>query len=231
MKVKYFSSLLLLINSLVIFSQTMNNNGGFITAQPGSFIYVNGSVSNDNTGILAVNGDGSPTSSELYVTQDVINNSTINADGYIRLLGNWIDNNSFNSTLGTVFFEGANQYLGGTSITQFFNITLDGSGIKTQQVDKIANGTLDLKHLHLNTDLYGFYVANPALNSILRTTGFVSSANGGFLSRTTSNTGMYLFPTGSNANTSANIPGFAASRRRNGPASRRRSIAMAWPMP
>jgi hypothetical protein len=88
----------------------MNNNGGFITAQPGSFIYVNGSVSNDNTGILAVNGDGSPTSSELYVTQDVINNSTINADGYIRLLGNWIDNNSFNSTLGTVFFEGANQY-------------------------------------------------------------------------------------------------------------------------
>ena len=214
MKVKYFYLLLLFINSLVVYSQTMNNNGGFITAEPGSFIYVNGSVSNNNTGILAVNGNGAPTSSELYVTQDVINNSTINADGYIRLLGNWIDNNSFNSALGTVFFEGANQFLGGTSVTQFFNITLDGSGIKTQQVDKIANGTLDLKHLHLNTDLYGFYVTNPALNSILRTTGFVSSANGGFLSRTTSNTGMYLFPTGSNANTSANIPGSGTYRYR-----------------
>ena len=196
------------------FLQTVTNNGGFITAEPGSYIYVNGSVSNNNTGVLAVNGNGTASSSELYVTQDVVNNSTINADGYIRLLGNWFDNNSFNSNLGTVFFEGANQYLGGTSITQFFNVTLDGSGIKTQQVDKIAKGTLDLKHLHLNTDLYGFYVTNPALNAVLRTSGFVSSANGGFLARTTSNTGMYLFPTGSNANTSANIPGSGTFRYR-----------------
>jgi len=214
MKVNYFYTLLICICSTVNFAQTLTNNGGFITAQPGSFIHVNGSVANNNTGILAVNGNGTPTSSELYVTQDVINNSTINADGYIRLLGNWIDNNVFNSTLGTVFFEGPNQFLGGTSITQFFNVTLDGSGIKTQQIDKIANGTLDLKFLHLNTDLYGFYVTNPALNAIIRTTGFVSSANGGFLARTTQNTGMYLFPTGSNANTSANIPGSGTFRYR-----------------
>ena len=214
MKVNYFYTLLICICSAFNFAQTLTNNGGFITAQPGSFIHVNGSVANNNTGILAVNGNGTPTSSELYVTQDVINNSTINANGYIRLLGNWIDNNVFNSTLGTVFFEGPNQFLGGTSVTQFFNVTLDGSGIKTQQVDKIANGTLDLKFLHLNTDLYGFYVTNPALNAILRTTGFVSSANGGFLARTTQNTGMYLFPTGSNANTSANIPGSGTFRYR-----------------
>lgn len=206
--------MLFTIPSFILLSQTVNNNGGFITAQPGSFIYVNGSVSNNNTGVLAVNGNGTPSSSELYVTQDVINNSIINADGYIRLLGNWIDNSSFNSTLGTVFFEGANQFLGGTSITQFFNVTLDGTGIKTQQVDKIANGTLDLKHLHLNTDLYGFYVTNSALNSVLRTTGFVSSANGGFFSRTTQNIGMYLFPTGSTANSSANIPGSGTFRYR-----------------
>ncbi len=214
MKVNYFYVLLLCISSVYGFSQTLTNNGGFITAQPGSYIYVNGSVANNNTGILAVNGNGTPTSSEMYVTQDVINNSTINADGYIRLLGNWVDNSIFNSTLGTVFFEGANQFLGGASITQFFNVTLDGSGIKTQQVDKIAKGTLDLKFLHLNTDLYGFYVTNPALNAVLRTTGFVSSANGGFLARTTQNTGMYLFPTGSNANTSANIPGSGTFRYR-----------------
>jgi len=214
MKVNYFYTLIFCFSAVFGFSQTLTNNGGFITAQPGSYIYVNGSVSNNNTGVLAVNGNGTATSSELYVTQDITNNSTINADGYIRLLGNWIDNAIFNSTLGTVFFEGANQFLGGASITQFFNVTLDGSGIKTQQVDKIAKGTLDLKHLHLNTDLYGFYVTNPALNSILRTTGFVSSANGGFLARTTSNTGMYLFPTGSNANTSANIPGTGTFRYR-----------------
>ncbi|MFM7661827.1 MAG: gliding motility-associated C-terminal domain-containing protein [Bacteroidota bacterium] len=214
MNCRWLFSILL---SIVFFkgaAQTLFNNGGFITAQPGSFIYVNGSLENNNTGILAVNGNGTPTSSELYVTQNVINNSSINADGYVRLLGNWIDNGSFNSTLGTVFFEGNNQFLGGSSITQFFNLTLDGSGIKTLQVDKIAKGTLDLKHLHLNTDLYGFYVTSPALNAIIRTTGFTSSANGGFLARTTQNTGMYLFPTGSTANTSANIPGSGTFRYR-----------------
>ena len=214
MKVIYFNTILFILNGISAFTQTVNNNGGFITAQPGSFMYVNGSVSNNNSGNLAVNGNGTASSAELYVTQNVVNGATINADGYIRLLGNWIDNSSFNSTLGNVFFEGGNQFLGGTSITQFFNLTLDGTGIKTQQVDKITKGTLDLKHLHLNTDLYGCYVTNPALNAIIRTTGFVSSANGGFLARSTQNAGVYLFPTGSNANTSANIPGSGTFRYR-----------------
>ena len=107
----------------LVFSQTMLNNGGFSTAQPVSFTYVNGSVQNDNTGILAVNGNGTATSAELYVTQDITNNATINADGYIKLLRHWYDNNVFNSTTGTVFFLGPNEFLGGTSTTQFFNLT------------------------------------------------------------------------------------------------------------
>ncbi len=206
--------LLLVFSVFLSLGQTLYNNGGFVNAQPGSFIYVNGTVSNGTNGIINVNGNGTITSSELYVTQDVINNSTINADGYIRLLGDWIDNSSFNSTLGTVFFEGGNQFLGGSSATQFFNVTLDGTGIKTQQVNKSANGTLDLKSLHLNTDIYGFYVNNPAINSVQRTTGFVSSANAGFLSRATNSTSNYLYPVGSTANTSANIPGTAPYRYR-----------------
>lgn len=214
MKVIYFNTILFILNGISAFTQTVNNTGGFITAQSGSFTYVNGSISNNNSGNLAVNGNGTASSAELYVTQNVVNDATINADGYIRLLGNWIDNSSFNSNIGTVFFEGGNQFLGGTSITPFFNLTLDGTGIKTQQVDKITKGTLDLKNLHLNTDLYGCYVTNPTLNAIIRTTGFVSSANGGFLARTTQNSGEYLFPTGSNANTSANVPGSGTFRYR-----------------
>ncbi len=195
-------------------SQTLNSTGGFITAQAGSFIYVNGTVSNNASGILAVNGNGSATSAELYVTQDVVNNATINADGYIRLLGNWFDNAVFNSATGTVFFEGGNQFLGGSSPTLFYNVTLDGTGIKTQQVDKFANGVLDLKSLHLNTDVYGFYSLNPSVAAVVRTTGFVSSANGGFLSRTTNTVSAYLYPVGSTANTSANIPGTGTFRYR-----------------
>ncbi len=195
-------------------SQTMLNNGGFITAQSGSFIYVNGSVQNDNTGILAVNGNGTASSAELYVTQDITNNATINADGYIKLLRHWYDNNVFNSTTGTVFFLGPNEFLGGTSTTQFFNLTLAGTGIKTQQVNKIVKGVLDLTSIHLNTDIYGCFVNNTALNSIIRTSGYVSSANGGFLSRNTLSNGMYLFPVGSTANTSQNIPGSGTFRYR-----------------
>ena len=195
-------------------AQTLTNKGAYINAQSGAFIRVNGTVQNDNSGIITVNGNGTPSSAELYVSQDVINNATINADGYIRLLGNWIDNNTFSSTLGTVFMEGANQQLGGTAATVFYNLTLDGSGIKTQTINKFANGVLDLKGLQLNTDVYGFYVNNTSTSAIIRTTGFVSSANGGFLSRKTLSNALYLFPVGSTANTSANIPGTGSSRYR-----------------
>jgi gliding motility-associated-like protein len=211
---KRIFTLLFLVISGYTFSQTVNNNGGLITAQPGSFIYVNGSVMNNNFGIVAVNGDGTPTSAEMYVTQNITNNADIQANGYIRLLGNWFDNANFTSATGTVFFEGGNQFLGGTSATQFFNVTLDGTGIKTQQVTKFANGTLDLKSLHLNTDVNGFFVTNAQTNSVQRTTGFVSSANGGFLSRATNSTETYLYPVGSTANSSFNIPGSGTFRYR-----------------
>ena len=196
-----------LIRLCFSFSQTLTNNGGFIKSQPGSFIRVNGSVQNDYSGVVTINGNGTSSSAELYVSQDVVNNATINADGYIRLLGNWIDNNTYTSTLGTVFMEGANQLLSGTSPTTFFNLTLDGSGVKTQTINKYVNGVLDLKSLELNTSTFGMYVQNPAINAILRSPalpesvqGFVSSANGGFLSRATNSTGTYLFPVGSVSN-------------------------------
>lgn len=195
-------------------AQVVLNNGGQINAISGAYIYVNGDVQNDNSGLININGSGLPGSAELFVTLDITNNADIQANGYIRLLRHWFDNANFTSTTGTVFLEGANQFLGGTAPTLFYNLTLDGTGIKTQQVDKFANGVLDLKGLHLNTDIYGFYALNPALNAVIRTTGFVSSANGGFLSRTTNSVGTYLFPVGSTANTSANIPGSGTFRYR-----------------
>ena len=204
--------LLILLVSGKYHSQTLTNNGGFIKSMPGSFIRVNGSVQNDYSGVVTINGNGTPSSAELYVSQDVINNASINANGYIRLLGNWIDNNTYTSSLGTVFMEGANQLLSGTSPTTFFNLTLDGSGVKTQTINKYVNGVLDLKSLELNTSTLGMYVQNPAINAILRSPalpesvqGFVSSANGGFLSRATNSTGTYLFPVGSVSNLSTNV--------------------------
>jgi hypothetical protein len=209
----FLIGLLFIHNSwFTIHSQTLTNKGAYITAQSGAYIRVNGSVQNDNAGVVSINGNGTPSSAELYVSQDVVNNATINADGYIRLLGNWVDNDTYSSTLGTVFMEGANQLLSGTSPTTFFNLTLDGSGVKTQTINKYVNGVLDLKSLELNTSTFGMYVQNQSTNAILRSPalpesvqGFVSSANGGFLSRATNSTGTYLFPVGSVSNLSTNV--------------------------
>ena len=221
MKSRIYIYLILFFNVSLknVNAQTLNNNGGFIKAQPGAFIRVNGSVQNDNSGIITVNGDGSAASAQVYVTEDIINNATITADGYIKLLRHWYNNNTFNYGLSTVFMEGGNQFLGGTVATTFNNLTLDGTGVKTQQINKSAVGILDLKNLELNTDIYGFFILNPSTTAIIRTSGsltggFVSSANGGYLSRATNSTSSYLFPVGSTANNSANTPGSGITRYR-----------------
>ena len=59
--------------------------------------------------------------------------------------------------MGTVFFEGANQLISGSSESHFFNFTLDGSGLKTQEVNAFSEGVLDLKHLELQTEIYSVF--------------------------------------------------------------------------
>ncbi len=109
-------------------SQVLLNNGATLNAISGSHIYVNGSVKNELGTINIDEEVGIP--SEIFITEDIINNSELIGDGYIRLLGNWYNNASFTSNNGTVFFEGANQLISGSVETNFFNITLDGSGFK-----------------------------------------------------------------------------------------------------
>ena len=208
---------------LIVFSQqpTLTNKGAFIQSMSGSFIRVNGSFQNDNTGLITVNGDGTTSSAQVYVSEDVINNATITADGHIHLNRHWINNGTFNQGISTVFMEGGNQFLEGTAATIFNNLTLLGTGIKTQKINKSSLGILALNNLHLNTDIYTFFVLNPAIGAITRNPaqiqsveGFVSSANGGYLSRATNSTGTYLFPVGSTANNSANTPGTGTTRYR-----------------
>ncbi len=69
----------------------MLNNGGQINARQGAYIYVNGSVANQNTGQFVVDANAG-VNAELYVTGDITNDATINDNGHIRLLGNWFDN-------------------------------------------------------------------------------------------------------------------------------------------
>lgn len=219
MMYRCFILVFFILTRLFISSQTLTNNGGFIKSQPGSFIRVNGSVQNDNSGLITVNGNGSVSSAQVYVSEDVINNATITADGHIHFNRHWINNGAFNQGLSTVFMEGGNQFLEGTTATVFNNLTLLGTGIKTQKINKSSLGILALNNLHLNTDSYTFFVQNPSTTSITRdlstiSAGFVSSANGGYLSRVTNSIGTYLFPVGSTADNSANTPGTGITRYR-----------------
>ena len=179
--------------------QTLLNNGANINALSGAYIHVNGSVKND-FGLLAIDAAAN-VPAEIYITEDIVNNSSLIGSGYIRLLGDWYNNSIFTSSTGTVFLQGSDQLITGTVETNFFNLTLDGSGLKTQEINAFSSGVLDLKHLELQTEAHSFYVENTAVNSIQRTSGFVSSLNGGFLSRRTDQLQTYLFPVGSSVGT------------------------------
>ena len=204
-----------------LFSQTLINQGATIRTFPGSTVRVSGSVLNNTSGQIYVNGDGSVTSAQWYVSQDIQNQSIISADGHIHLNRHWINNGTYNFGVSTVFLEGGNQNLAGTTATTFYNLTLasSGSGVKTQFINKSCTNILELNNQHLNTDIFTFFVLNTSLGAITRdfttnTSGFVSSANGGYLSRATNSTGTYLFPTGSTANNSLNTPGSGTIRYR-----------------
>ncbi|MEJ5267097.1 MAG: gliding motility-associated C-terminal domain-containing protein [Bacteroidales bacterium] len=180
----------------VAYGQLFVNNGSNINARYGVHVYIGGTFQNQNNGNANIEAfAGTP--AEIFITGNLVNNAFISADGHIRLLGDWINNNTFNAGIGTVFMEGGNQLLSGTSVTQFHNLTLQGTGVKTQTIDKQCNGILNLTDRELATQTHGFYVLNTDPNAVQRITGFVSSLNGGFLSRNTNSNSNYLFPVGS----------------------------------
>ncbi|NLI59099.1 MAG: hypothetical protein GX387_11410, partial [Clostridium sp.] len=178
----------LAVSNLEIKAQVVYNNGLDIYAKEGALFYVDGTVQNEN-GNINVMANASLIA-ELVIKENFINNAIAGGNGYFRVYGNWINNYIFNSGSGTVFLQGANQLISGSTSTNFNNLTLDGSGLKTQTIDQYCSGILDLKHLELQNETFTFFVTNNSTSAIIRTTGFVSALNGGFLSRTTNTNGI-----------------------------------------
>ena len=174
-------------------AQLLYNNGVTVQMNPNAIMQVNGNAQNQ-TGTINI---ATATAANLYITGSLTNNATINGYGNIHLNGDWINNNVFNSFTGLVSLEGGNQNLSGSVSTSFYNLNLLGSNIKTQTINEIVTGTLDLFDRELATNTYTMFVTNSNTAAIQRTTGFISSNNGGYLSRTTSSAASYLFPVGS----------------------------------
>jgi gliding motility-associated-like protein len=189
---KYCFIFILNAISISLYSQLLINKGE-VYVKSNVLFFVDGSFQNNGTlQIENVNGFG-----ELIIKNDIINNHNISNDGKIKLHGNWINNNFFISSLGTVELNGGNQDLKGTETTHFNNLVLQGSGKKTMHINQFVHGKLDITHIELQTKEFRMFVENDDVQAITRTSGFVSSDENGFLSRKMSTNQTYLFPVGS----------------------------------
>jgi len=165
------------------------NDGSLVHVEPGALVTIQGGLINrDNT---------------------LANIGRIDNWGLVTLTGDWTNNSSgaafINSSPGTTELLGAAQTITGTTTTNFYNLTLSGSGIKTLNINTIVQGTLALNDRELATQGNWMHVTNPDPASITRSgslsstpvQGFVSSTGAGRLRRNTNSTSSYLFPVGS----------------------------------
>jgi gliding motility-associated-like protein len=197
--------LFFLVLALNTKAQVFYINGADVNIKQGAVVQVNGSLQNDNTGNLDVQQSGISTA-VLTIRDDFINDATSGGNGDIYVAGDWINNSVFNAGTGSVYLNGANQLLGGIQTTVFYNLDLSGTGIKTQGINQSVSGVLSLNDRELATETFGMFVTNTSTTAITRTSGFVSSLNGGFLSRNTASISNYSFPVGSSQGTTRYRP-------------------------
>ncbi|MBL7884370.1 MAG: T9SS type A sorting domain-containing protein [Bacteroidia bacterium] len=184
--------LLFLLIPLISFSQGLINNGAYIVMTNTSNIYIDGA-----------------TGSYTNQSGGLISNAT--TGGIITLFGNWTNNAAnvaFNNDGTTVNFSGANQTIGGTNSTTFFNVNLLGSGTKTLNVNTRVGGIATLtgvlsvgaRILDLNSRT--LTISNPAAGGITYGAGYILSetnaaANPSIVTwNMGTNTGAHVYPFG-----------------------------------
>ncbi|PSR04384.1 MAG: hypothetical protein BRD50_03770 [Bacteroidetes bacterium SW_11_45_7] len=188
----------IMLSTQQAFTQALvNNNGAQVTVKDSAFVIVKTNSINNMDGTIDNEGT-------IKVEEDIINNDTMtggNTTGVYDLDGNWENNATFIPDSTTVFFKGANQLITGTSVTEFFNLDLQGTGTKTQTLNSVTQNNLTLNDRELTTDSFTMLVTNTDTGAIDRTTGYVSSLDTGRLAWRTNSTDPYLFPVGSNVGT------------------------------
>lgn len=174
-------------------AQLMYNSGADIAVAGGGIMYVGGALEN---------ADGYLTNAGQTTIKGYFRNGSL-ADGgfstgeYI-VYGNWENNSIFNAHQSRVRLRGSNQLITGTQVTTFHQLHLENGGIKSQTLDAFVNHLLSLNYSELATNDYRMTVTNPAVASVTRISGFVSSTGPGRLIRNVNSTNEYLFPTGWN---------------------------------
>ena len=174
--------------SFCLFAQTpmLSNQGTLFSVKGDAFVSVHGDCLNDNSGTFH-------NSNEMYLFGDWENNAS---------------NEAFVSTgEGVVHMQGDVQYIQGSSITRFYDLRMENTGVKYADIDVYVDGFLNLNDREFNLDTNTTHVFNTDLTSVQHsqlagTWGFVSSLGNGGLLRHTNDTTPYFFPVGSTQGTS-----------------------------
>lgn len=176
----------------------VHNNGAGVTVNSGCIVsIVTGDLENsvgtiDNAGRITVEGN--------LTNDDVVTGGGLST-GIFNVSGDWTNNSTFTADQSLVNLNGANQTVGGTQSSTFYNLTLIGSGVKTLALDAAVENNLELNNLELATDVNTLTVLNTSNTAVTETGGFVSSLGAGRLAWNTNSTDTYVFPLGSGVGT------------------------------
>jgi hypothetical protein len=161
----FVNYILLVCFCISIKAQGLRNNGARIVFAGTAQIYIDGAT-----------GNYSNTAGGLI---------TPSASSSITLLGNWINNSAnvaFNADGGGVILAGANQTIGGTNPSAFYNLSLTGSGTKQLTVNQNTvggqatfNGVLSLGSRPLDLNGNTLNITNPIGGAITQTGGYIIS--------------------------------------------------------
>ena len=196
MRLKVLSSIIAIAClSTVVNAQLLYNRGQLIFSRDSALIKVEGTVFIDRQGRLDHNGS-------IYIDGSFHNAAVTEGDGRYYVYKDWINDSSFTSDSSHVYLYGANQLITGDSVSRFFDLTLQGTGIKTQTINARTKDLLTLNNLELALGNDTMFVDNPDTGAVrydntFAAEGFVSMEASGLLVRRTNQVTSYFYPLGS----------------------------------
>lgn len=202
--IKLCSIITLSLTILGVYSQhTFYNTGADVYIGNSSIVHVNGSVYNDGTSGQLTNEGELYIRDNSLITPDKAGNFSI-IDGEVKgngtyyLEGDWTNHAIFYKDLSEVILDGDTQNIQGSIPTNYYDLTLTGTGngAKHLKIDATSSGILALNDKELYTETNTFHVLNTDTGAITKTLGHVSSDNMGYLRRLMDISLPYHYPLG-----------------------------------
>lgn len=181
-------------------AQLFYNKGATFYTDPAAIVKVQGSVTNDQSGLIDHHG--------LIIIDSTFTNkqtSTAQSGGIYDVYINWVNSGHFKRDTSTVNLKGSNQDIKGDSISWFYNLNLLGTGTKSQYINSGVFNILNLTANELATRQDTMFLKNRSVGSLqgnfsFGSEGFVSNLDSGAFVRATNSSVAYYYPMGDKNN-------------------------------